>query len=27
MHRGEKKFAGVEELTAQIERDVRARRG
>ena len=27
MHRGEKKFAGVEELTAQIESDVRARRG
>ena len=27
MHRGEKKFAGVEELTAQIESDVLARRG
>ena len=27
LHRGEKKFAGVEELTAQIESDVRARRG
>lgn len=27
MHRGEKKFAGIDELTAQIESDVKARRG